>query len=216
MWDERTGAGPVETGEWLWCGRWALVRLDERHDDDGQGFGEKVLELVCNVHMIAPIAEVLFWGPKEASPLPWQQWSIARQARPSPGPRWGGLEAGCSAERSRDTLGAPGRDRSFELGRATARLVDVRPARDLEDAVTRIETFLNDYTSHAEYFVEGWPLLMVLMVCPNEQDTGVEIYFSCDGAANAHIRSLGERAVKALRHAHPNLGYDYIWELISD
>jgi hypothetical protein len=111
--------------------------------------------------------------------------------------------------------GTPACDDDFERGRAAARPVDARPARDLEDAVARIDAFLHNYTTHAEYFEEGWPLLIVLLVCANDELNGVDILFSCEGDSDAHLRSLCERAITALSQAHPNLGYDYSWELVS-
>jgi hypothetical protein len=216
MWDLRTCLGPVSGGEWLWCGRWALLRLAER-GERGHAFFERVVELLCNVHTIAPIAEVLFWGPRGELSLAWESWSMKRQPLLAAGPLWNGLEAHCVYGRARDaSLGTAARDSDFERGRAAARPVDARPARNLDDAVTRIDSFLHEYTNHAEYFADGWPLLFVLLVCANDEESGVEIYFSCDGASDAHLRSLCSRAVKALAHAYPNLGYEYCWELISD
>jgi hypothetical protein len=216
MWDERTTVGVVDSGEWLWCGRWALARVGERDDADGQDFLDKMTELLCNVNAIAPLAEVMFWGARDVSQHPWEQWTAARQPLPSPGPLWGGLEVHCHSERWRDaSLGRPARDVDFERGRAEARPVDTRPARELAEAVARVDAFLHYYTSQAEYFEDGWPLLIVLLVSPNDEETGVDILFSCEGAADAYLQSLCERAISALAQAHPNLGYDYSWELVS-
>jgi hypothetical protein len=215
MWGERTSDGAVTSGEWLWCGRWALAQVGERPGGQSNDFFDKMTELFCNVHAFAPISEVLFWGATDLSLHPWDRWTVAQQPQPSPAPAYAGLAAQAAIARPRDpALGTPARDADFDRGRAAAERVDARPALDLGDAVARIDAFLHSFTRHAEYFEDGWPLLIVLLVSVNDDETGVEILFSCDGSASERLEALCERAIAALERAHPNLGFPFGWELV--
>jgi hypothetical protein len=88
-------------------------------------------------------------------------------------------------------------------------------ARDLAKEVERIDAFLRGYTTHPEFFEDGWPILIVLLVCANDDETGIEILFSCEGPSDPHLRSLCESAIAALVQAYPERGFDFTWELVS-
>jgi hypothetical protein len=219
VWEERTRLGPVASGDWLWCGRWALARVRERSSGDSEAFFEKMADLFCILHGIAPIAAVVFWGASTISSHPWERWTLARQASPPPGPLYPGLAQPSVYNQLRDaSLGTPARDADFDSGRgytSAAEPVDTRPARDLADAVARVNAFLERYSRRPEYFEDGWPALILLLVCANDDETSVEISFSSERPSDAILTVLCEKAIAALEQAHPNLGFPFTWELVG-
>ncbi len=90
-WADALAGSPVATVDWHFAGPWALARCGEdapSGDDHHRRFFAAVEKAMRAVHAVLPIAEVVFGNGRGAGVGPWDAWSHAEQAWPSPYPEF--------------------------------------------------------------------------------------------------------------------------------
>jgi hypothetical protein len=160
----------------------------------------------------------------------WEAWTRAQQPTPTAGPAWPGYAPQSWYGQRRDpSLPTGGADAGFsaaveagcdagppEEPAEPEPVITVDPATpaDLEDAVGRAEKFLEQYTSHRDYFDDAECRVWMQYTSPNLGKTAIEVLFCCvSDAEDPELVELCERAIGALHAQLPNLSYGVEWSL---